>query len=172
MPPPKKQMPPGQQSSARRALRASSPQRLICSRRTAYFPAAVPRYHSPPSNTFTCIHHTCIHIYAPVYICTYLREVQILTHFCTSCMHFPPKTTKAMREVRISTSVCTSRINIGGACLRGDMCVRLRGDMGMCLQCREGLHALSDLLGFRDASLEFGDALGVAWVGAEEVAAA
>ena len=35
-----------------------------------------------------------------------------------------------------------------------------------------GLHALSDLLGFRDASLEFGDALGVAWVGAEEVAAA
>ena len=35
-----------------------------------------------------------------------------------------------------------------------------------------GLHALSDLLGFRDASLEFGDALGVAWVGAEEVASA
>lgn len=89
-------------------------------------------------------------------------------------MHFPPKTTKAMREVRISTSFCTSRINIGGACLQGDMCVRLRGDMcmSMCLQCREGLHALSDLLGFRDASLEFGDALGVAWVGAEEVAAA
>ena len=85
-----------------------------------------------------------------------------------------------MREVRISTSFCTSRINIGGACLRGDMCVRLRGntgvhlqcDMGMCLQCREGLHALSDLLGFRDASLEFGDALGIAWVGAEEVTAA
>ena len=71
-------------------------------------------------------------------------------------MNFPPKTTKAMREVRILTSFCTSRINIGGACLRG----------------REGLHALSDLLGFRDASLEFGDALGVAWVGAEEVAAA
>lgn len=42
----------------------------------------------------------------------------------------------------------------------------------MCLRGREGLHALSDLLGFRDASLEFGDALGVAWVGAEEVAAA
>ena len=85
-----------------------------------------------------------------------------------------------MREVRISTSFCTSRINIGGACLQGNMGVRLRGDMGvhlqcdmgMCLQCREGLHALSDLLGFRDASLEFGDALGVAWVGAEEVAAA
>ena len=37
---------------------------------------------------------------------------------------------------------------------------------------QRGLHALSDLLGFRDASLEFGDALGVAWVGAEEVAAA
>ena len=95
-------------------------------------------------------------------------------------MHFPLKTTKAMREVRILTSFCTSRINIGGACLRGDTGVRLRGDMGMCLQCdmgmrlqcREGLHALSDLLGFRDASLEFGDALGVAWVGAEEVAAA
>ena len=48
----------------------------------------------------------------------------------------------------------------------------LRGNMGMCLQCREELHALSDLLGFRDASLEFGDAFGVAWVGAEEVAAA
>ena len=79
-------------------------------------------------------------------------------------MHFPAKTTKAMREVRISTSFCTSRINIGGACLRGDT--------GVCLRGREGLHALSDLLGFRDASLEFGDALGVAWVGAEEVAAA
>ena len=63
-------MPPGQQSSARRALRASSPQRLICSRRTAYFPAAVPRHHSPPSNTCTCIHHTCIHIYASEHICT------------------------------------------------------------------------------------------------------
>lgn len=87
-------------------------------------------------------------------------------------MHFPLKTTKAMREVRISTSFCTSRINIGGACLRGDMGMCLRGDMGMCLQCREGLHALSDLLGFRDASLEFGDAFGVAWVSAEEVAAA
>ena len=95
-------------------------------------------------------------------------------------MNFPPKTTKAMREVRILTSFCTSRINIGGACLRGDTGVRLRGDtgvrlrgdMGMCLQCREGLHALSDLLGFRDASLEFGDAFGVAWMGAEEVAAA
>ena len=87
-------------------------------------------------------------------------------------MHFPTKTTKAMREVRILTSFCTSRINIGGACLRGDTGMCLRGDMGMCLQCREGLHALSDLLGFRDASLEFGDALGVAWVGAEEVAAA
>lgn len=79
-------------------------------------------------------------------------------------MNFPLKTTKAMREVRILTSFCTSRINIGDACLRGDT--------GMRLQCREGLHALSDLLGFRDASLEFGDALGVAWVGAEEVASA
>ena len=87
-------------------------------------------------------------------------------------MHFPLKTAKAMREVRISASFCTSRINIGGACLRGDMGVCLQCDTGMCLQCREGLHALSDLLGFRDASLEFGDALGVAWVGAEEVTAA
>ena len=34
------------------------------------------------------------------------------------------------------------------------------------------LHALSNLLGFRDASFEFGYALGVAWVGTEEVAAA
>lgn len=59
-----------------------------------------------------------------------------------------------------------------GAFLRGDTGVHLQCDMGMCLQCREELHALSDLLGFRDASLEFGDALGVAWVGAEEVAAA
>ena len=59
-----------------------------------------------------------------------------------------------------------------GAFLRGDTDVHLQCDMGMRLQCREGLHALSDLLGFRDASLEFGDALGVAWVGAEEVAAA
>lgn len=45
----------------------------------------------------------------------------------------------------------------------------LRGDMH--IQCKERLHALGDLLGFRDASFEFGDAFGVAWVGAEEVAA-
>ena len=92
-----------------------------------------------------------------------------------------------MREVRILTSFCTSRINIGGACLRGDMvraceaiwCVPVRRygcapavRYGYMPAVQRGLHALSDLLGFRDASLEFGDALGVAWVGAEEVAAA
>ena len=56
-----------QQSSARRAHRASSPQRLICSRRTAYFPAAVLRYQSPPSHTCTYMHYTCIPIYVPRY---------------------------------------------------------------------------------------------------------
>lgn len=45
----------------------------------------------------------------------------------------------------------------------------LRGDIQ--LQCEERLHALSNLLGFRDASFEFGDAFGIAWVCAEEVAA-
>ena len=65
---------------------------------------------------------------------TSCREVQILTHFCTSCMHFPTKTTKAMREVRISASFCTSRINIGVARLRGDTGVRLRGDTGVRLR--------------------------------------
>lgn len=96
-------------------------------------------------------------------------------------MHaFPHKNNKSdARSTNLSEFLYFAH-KFGVACLRGDMCVRLlgdtgvrlRGDMGMCLQCREGLHALSDLLGFRDASLEFGDALGVAWVGAEEVAAA
>ena len=90
-------------------------------------------------------------------------------------MHFPTKQTKAIREVQISTSFCTSRINMEarridmGMHLRGDMGMDLRGDIH--LQCEERLHALSNLLGFRDASFEFGDAFGIAWVCAEEVAA-
>lgn len=80
-------------------------------------------------------------------------------------MHFPTKQTKAIREVQISTSFCTSRINMEAR--RIDM--GMRGDIH--LQCEERLHALSNLLGFRDASFEFGDAFGIAWVCAEEVAA-
>lgn len=87
-------------------------------------------------------------------------------------MHFPRKITKAMREVRISTSFCTSRINIGGRVPARRYGYVLAGRYGYVPAVQRGLHALSDLLGFRDASLEFGDALGVAWVGAEEVAAA
>ena len=62
-----------------------------------------------------------------------------------------------------------------GMGLRGVMSMHLRGIMGMRgdihLQCEERLHALSNLLGFRDTSFEFGDAFGIAWVCAEEVAA-
>ena len=58
---------------------------------------------------------------------------------------------------------------IMGMHLQDVMSMYLRGDIH--LQCEERLHAQSNLLGFRDASFEFGDAFGIAWVCAEEVAA-